>query len=83
MQTRAHRISDVLTTRDVDEISDAEPGAVQSVVNLTQKPVSDSPPKSLSKSVPNVPLRLNYASIERDGKVKLEETGNFKDLAKT
>ncbi|KAI9861485.1 MAG: Altered inheritance of mitochondria protein 24, mitochondrial [Vezdaea acicularis] len=83
MQTRAHRISDVLTTRDVDEISDAEPGAVQSVVNLTQKPVSDSPPKSLSKSVPNVPLRLNYVSIERDGKVKLEETGNFKDLAKT
>ena len=73
LQTRASRLSDVLTTRDVNEIADTPAGAVQAAVTLT----ASNPHEKDSVRAPTTPTinktRMSFASIGQDGKVKFEE----------
>ncbi|KAL9122183.1 MAG: hypothetical protein Q9187_001264 [Circinaria calcarea] len=75
LQTRASRLSDVLSTRDVNEIADSPPGAIQAAVTLAmsgpEKPATDSSSGTTPASAR--PTRLSMASIGPDGKVTFEE----------
>ena len=76
LQTRASRVSDLLTTRDVNEIADTEPGAVQSAVTL--EPKSEKREEEEKPPVPKQQaLQMSYASVGRDGKVEFEKKEKF------
>ena len=77
LQTRASRISDVLTSEDVNEIADTQPGVVQHVVTLPQERnqgESRDPKASFPLNV-KAP-RMSTASIGTDGKVTFEPIGS-------
>jgi hypothetical protein len=74
VQSRASRISDVLTLRDVNEIADSPPGAVQDAVTRKIKEeikeiaaTGTTPP--LASTDPSGTVR--YASI-KDGKAEFD-----------
>lgn len=67
MSSRASRISDVLTSRDVNEIADSPAGALQSAVNLVNNPKEEPVSK---KHVTDVPTGFHFAEVGKDGKVK-------------
>jgi hypothetical protein len=69
LSSRASRISDVLTSRDINEIADSPRGAVQSAVTLASTPTDESAKKQVS----DVPTGFHVAKITRDGKVKFED----------
>lgn len=69
LSSRAPRIRDTLTTRDINEIADAPAGAVANAVTLTAAP-SQEPVVERKK---DVPTGFHYAEVKRDGKVKFEE----------
>ena len=77
LQTRASRLSDVLTSRDVNEIADVAPGVVQPLATLSRK---DSPAESDGQTKTGIPVtikapRMSTASIGSDGKVTIEPVG--------
>jgi hypothetical protein len=69
LSSRAARISDVLTSRDINEIADSPAGAAQSAVTLA------SLPKEIetSQRAADVPTGFRIASVGGDGKVKFGE----------
>jgi len=76
LQSRASRISDVLTLKDVDEIAESPPGAVQDVV--TRK-IKDEI-KQITDSTPKTPLAsesdgttVRYATV-RQGKAEFDKS---------
>jgi hypothetical protein len=71
LSSRASRISDVLTSRDVNEIADSPAGALQSGVTLGRQPKEEG--FETSKQVPDVPTGFHYAQVGKDGKVKFED----------
>lgn len=71
MSSRASRISDVLTTRDVNEIADSPAGAVQQAITLKNNPKSE---EASRKQVTDVPTGFRFAEVGKDGKVKFEDT---------
>jgi len=76
MSSRASRINDVLTSRDINEIADSPAGAVQSAVTLISTPkeeVLDS-----KKQASDVPTGFYYADVGKDGKVKFEDAKDVK-----
>lgn len=77
LQTRASRIRDVLTSENVNEIADTEPGVVQPAVNLGQERSQAEPvaPKA-SSPVFIKAIRMSTASIDTDGKVTFEPIGS-------
>ena len=91
MQSRAARVSDVLSTQEVNEIADAPPGVAREASEKVRvsggqmKEGSDASPTGVEGATPSTPPvgsarnepRLNYASVGRDGKVKIEETKSF------
>ncbi|MCJ1376035.1 Altered inheritance of mitochondria protein 24, mitochondrial [Loxospora ochrophaea] len=77
LQTRASRLSDVLTSRDVNEIADTPAGEVQAAVTLASKSSSTASITSPS-TASSAPNRLNFASIGQDGKVEFQETDSFR-----
>lgn len=83
-QTRASRLSDVLTTRDVNEIADTPPGAIQKAVTLATNQGQDGVISSskASAQTTNAPTRLSVASIGQGGKVSFEETDDFKAMSR-
>ncbi|KAG4436620.1 hypothetical protein IFR05_007878 [Cadophora sp. M221] len=70
LSSRASRISDVLTSRDINEIADTPAGALQSAVTLARKPKES---EESTKQFTDVPTGFHYAEVSRDGKVKFEE----------
>ena len=77
LQTRASRISDVLTSQDVNEIADTQPGVVQPLVALSR---DESPAESGGQTKAAMPVtikapRMSTASIGSDGKVTFEPVG--------
>ncbi|ESZ93606.1 hypothetical protein SBOR_6035 [Sclerotinia borealis F-4128] len=70
MSTRATRISDVLTNRDINEIADAPPGAVTEAIELAREPKTVS---KTTKQITDVPTGFHYAEVNKDGKVKFED----------
>ncbi|KAF2807787.1 uncharacterized protein BDZ99DRAFT_572686 [Mytilinidion resinicola] len=74
MQSRGSSIRDVLTARDVNEIADSPPGPTSS------RKSADISEKSASAPASSVPIpqesstRVHYATVGRDGKVKIDDT---------
>ena len=74
LQTRAARVRDVLESRDINEIADAEPGVARSIVT------SSSPPKTADQERPGSPSNkkepiMRTASIGADGKATFAPAG--------
>ena len=65
LSSRASRISDVLTARDVDEIADSPEGVVQSAITLLEKPNKEEEQKQHT----DVPTGFSMAEVGKDGKV--------------
>lgn len=65
LQSRASRISDVLTLRDVDEISSSPPGAVQDAVSRKIREEI----KEISSSTPTSPI-ASQSNIDSTTAVK-------------
>jgi hypothetical protein len=67
LQSRASRVSDVLTLRDVDEIADSPPGAVQDAVTRKIKgeikQITDAAPKAPSESASSDGTKVQYATV--------------------
>jgi hypothetical protein len=96
IQSRASRVSDVLTNRDINEIADAEPGVVAEKVELrirvekTEGEETGGPKGAAgvrggsgeATTMVRKPPRLSIASVQRDGKVRIEETDDFEQLKK-
>ena len=73
LQTRASRIRDVLTLKDMNEMADAQPGTIQPFVAL-ERDSKDLSSKALvmpQHSASKAPS-LRMASITSDGKVTFE-----------
>jgi hypothetical protein len=77
ISSRASRISDVLTSRDVNEIADSPAGAVESVVALLNTPKDD-----VKKQASDVPTGFHFAEVSRDGKVKFEDANDVKSFVR-
>jgi hypothetical protein len=77
IQSRASRISDVLTSRDVDEIADSPPGAVQDVVsrkiNDDIKQIADAAPNTSGAPADSGEPKVRYAMV-RHGKAEFGKT---------
>ena len=75
LQSRASRVSDVLTLKDVDEIASSTPGAVQDAVSRKiqeeikeiQSPSAGTPIASQQGS------QVRYATV-KDGKAQFEKS---------
>jgi len=80
VSSRASRISDVLTSRDVNEIADSEAGVAQSAVTLVSKPKEDE--GSTHKQTTDVPTGFHTAEVSREGKVKFEDVKDVKPFVK-
>jgi hypothetical protein len=80
MSSRASRISDVLTSRDINEIADSPAGAVQSAVTLATKPKVDG--SSSDKQVTDVPTGFHTAQVGQDGKVTFGKAEDIKPFVK-
>jgi hypothetical protein len=78
MSSRASRISDVLTARDINEIADSPAGAVQSAVTLASKPIEEAELKRPA----DIPTGFHVANVSKDGKVQFEDAGNLGDFKK-
>ncbi|KIN01012.1 hypothetical protein OIDMADRAFT_179876 [Oidiodendron maius Zn] len=70
MSSRASRLNDVLTSRDVNEIADSPAGALQSAVTLESQPQKKT---EMPKHVTDIPTGFHFAEVGKDGKVKFEE----------
>ncbi|KAF2232344.1 hypothetical protein EV356DRAFT_470128 [Viridothelium virens] len=79
IQSRGSRLSDVLTTRDVNEIAETPPGAVEAAIELRTRQESS---KSASTTVgvdparhtAAIPTKLSYATVGRDKKVDFKDS---------
>lgn len=77
LQTRPSRLSDVLTSQDVNEMADAQPGVVQPVVTLSREKPHKEPADSEPTAMPVIikSPRMSTASIGSDGKVTFDPIG--------
>jgi hypothetical protein len=92
LQSRAARVSDVLTARDVNEIADAPAGVVHEAIIGIQSGNSDASRTGIEGATPSAspsstaPVksqpRLSVASISRDGKVTFESAKDFEQVKK-
>jgi hypothetical protein len=76
-------MSDVLTSRDVNEIAETEPGAVRSAVTKIQSQENARmAPKISVRPAPSgsTMTALSVATIGPDGTVQFESTDDFKSL---
>ena len=77
LQTRASRMRDVLTSANINEIADAQPGTVHTVVTLAQeRSQADSGEPEAGFPVNIKAPRMSTASIGTDGKVTFEPIGS-------
>jgi hypothetical protein len=79
LSSRASRISDVLTTREINEIADSPAGAVQSAVTLAAKPKDES---TDTKRVADVPTGFHVVSVRKDGTVQFEDAETLSTFKK-
>lgn len=71
LQTRAARLNDVMTTRDINEIADAPAGAIQKRISIEADNVSKAveEQRGAPRTMRTKPPQMNTASIGADGKV--------------
>lgn len=74
IQSRASRISDVLTLKDVNEIADSPPGAVQdAVAKKIQQEIKEISDPSSAPIASTDSTTIRYATI-RSGKTEFDRT---------
>lgn len=78
ISSRASRISDVLTSRDVNEIADAPAGVLQTAVTLVTTPKNVD--EGSQRQVTDVPTGFHVAEVSRDGKVKFADAEDVKSF---
>jgi hypothetical protein len=78
LSSRASRISDVMTSRDINEIADSPAGEVQAAVTLATTPKDEVPKKQFS----DVPTGFHVAQVSRDGKVKFVDAQDVQPLVR-
>ena len=71
LQTRAARLSDVLTSQNVNEIADTQAGVIQPKVILSRDKTETDRKQDAGPASTKAP-RMGTASIGRDGKVNFE-----------
>jgi hypothetical protein len=69
VQSRGAALSDVLTTRDVNEIADSPAGSVPKALSI-QSPAEAG--VDIQPSATSSPTTISYASVSRDGAVKFD-----------
>jgi hypothetical protein len=79
LSSRASRISDVLTSREINEIADSPAGAVQSAVTLATKPKDEEAEK---KRPADIPTGFHVASVGKDGKVQFGDADTLSTFKK-
>jgi len=74
LQSRSARISDALTLRDVDEIADSAPGAVNDAVSRKiSREIKEIDSASSQSPARNNTETLRYATI-KDGKTEFDKS---------
>lgn len=68
LSSRASRISDVLTARDINEIADAPAGGVEKAIVKANTPV-----EQITTRQSDVPTGFHVAEVGKDGNVKFED----------
>ncbi|KAK3290856.1 mitochondrial biogenesis AIM24-domain-containing protein [Chaetomium fimeti] len=76
MSSRGVRVRDVLTRENVNEIADAEAGAVPAAVQLASKP------KILEEKGPEPKVAVHVASVGKGGKVSFEDAKDLNDFVR-
>ena len=77
LQTRAARIRDTLTDRDVNEITAKSPGTINELLPIS--PGKETKEASSQPVTPqHKPPKMSLASISQDGKVTFEKGNNTK-----
>ena len=84
LQTRASRLSDVLTARDVNEVANAEAGVVHRAENLSSKSSPEEGAAQIKGPTPRAdrPTHISIATVGKDGQVKFEETGDLSTFSR-
>lgn len=76
IQSRASRISDVLTLKDVDEIASSPPGAVEDIVTRKIKDeisqISGTTPRTSMASADSDGTKVHYATVNQ-GKAEFDK----------
>ncbi|KAI0595962.1 mitochondrial biogenesis AIM24-domain-containing protein [Biscogniauxia sp. FL1348] len=81
MSSRGSRISDVLTSAEINEIADAPAGATSDAVKLATKPATTSEDDA-PKAADAERIKINIATIGEDGKAHITEEKVLKDTKK-
>ena len=68
MQTRASRLTDVITSREINEIAEMQPGAGNTGEGENKRARSQEQPVPADNEAP----RMSVANVGQDGKVKIE-----------
>ncbi|KAI1807507.1 mitochondrial biogenesis AIM24-domain-containing protein [Daldinia bambusicola] len=76
MSSRGARISDVLTNAEVNELADAPVTDVSAAVEKVTRPKPDVAPKTEDAAA----VKINVASVGKDGKVSFADAKNLKDF---
>lgn len=76
LQSRGSRITDVLTSAEVNEIADTPAGSVQSAIKLDlQKAAKPATGSVTAIETPTEPTeKLRYATVGQDGKVDIKNS---------
>ena len=80
LQSRAARSSDVLTTRDVDEMAHAPAGSMPHAVTLQRSQPDESKQSATASESQPRPVTLSVASVGRDGQVAIQSADDFKSF---
>lgn len=88
MSTRGARISEVLTSEDVNEIADSEAGVAAKAVEQASEPKrleeitkgTEESGASPAASQGEKPVAIHVASVGKDGKVQFEDPKDVKDF---
>lgn len=77
LQTRAVRLKDVLTNRDVNEIAEAPAGSVRKSLSVKADAASEAleQHEGTSPAMKTRPTQMSTASIGPDGKVVFNKEG--------
>ncbi|KAH9985674.1 mitochondrial biogenesis AIM24-domain-containing protein [Xylariaceae sp. FL0662B] len=79
MSSRGARIRDVLTNADVNEIADAPAGSAAAAVEAATSP---KPKEEPQKTADPAAVKINVASVGKDGKAQFADAQNLKDFEK-
>lgn len=83
MSSRGVRVADALTNEQVNEIADAQAGVLPQAVELATAPKPVTLPEAnppAVKETEDAPSVINVATVEKDGKVKFEDSKDLKEF---